>query len=107
MRRPALSRRLALTGVVSVEDGRRFQKDLLPGQRLVSQRGDLWRWDGYSASADAPSQAAARLEQRNRLESLEEQVNLAKRLRDQAHAEHAAAQAEQHGGHRGCSRRVP
>ncbi len=91
---PALSRRLALTGVVSVEDGKRFQKDLLPGQRLVSQRGDVWRWDGYSASADAPSQAAARLEQRNLLESLEEQVNLAKRLRDQAHAEHAAAQAE-------------
>jgi chromosome segregation protein len=90
----ALSRRLALTGVVSVEDGKRFQKDLLPGQRLVSQRGDVWRWDGYSASADAPSQAAARLEQRNLLESLEEQVNLAKRLRDQAHAEYAGAQAE-------------
>jgi chromosome segregation protein len=90
----ALSRRLALTGVVSVEDGKRFQKDLVPGQRLVSQRGDVWRWDGYSASADAPSQAAARLEQRNLLESLEEQVKLARGLRDRAHAEHQATQAE-------------
>ena len=72
----ALGRRLALTGVVSVEEGKRSQKDLLPGQRLVSQRGDLWRWDGYSASADAPSQAAARLEQRNRLEALEAQLDL-------------------------------
>jgi chromosome segregation protein len=87
----ALSRRLALTGVVSVEDGRRYQSDLRPGQRLVSQRGDVWRWDGYTASADAPSQAAARLEQRNLLESLEEQLKLAKRIRDQARADHAAA----------------
>lgn len=91
---PALGRRLALTGVVSAEDGKRFQNDLRPGQRLVSQRGDVWRWDGYTASADAPSQAAARLEQRNLLESLEEQVKLSKRLRDQAQSEHAAAQAE-------------
>ena len=92
---PALDRRLALTGVVTVEEGKRAQKDLLPGQRLVSQRGDVWRWDGYTASADAPSQAAARLEQRNLLESLEEQVKLARRLRDQAHAVYAAAQSEQ------------
>ena len=91
----ALSRRLALTGVVTVEDGKRAQKDLLPGQRLVSQRGDLWRWDGYTASADAPSQAAARLEQRNQLEALEAQLVSAKRAREQAQAVHATAQAEQ------------
>ena len=91
----ALGRRLALTGVVSVEEGKRSQKALLPGQRLVSQRGDLWRWDGYSASADAPSQAAARLEQRNQLEALEAQLVSAKRTRDQAQAVHAAAQADQ------------
>jgi chromosome segregation protein len=88
----ALGRRLALTGVVSFEDGRRFQKELKPGQRLVSQRGDVWRWDGYTASADAPSQAAARLEQRNLLQSLEDQLALAKRIRDQARADHAIAQ---------------
>src|SRR5262249_23866399 len=70
----ALSRRLSFTGLVSVEEGKRGQKDLKPGQRLVSQRGDLWRWDGYSASADAPSQSAIRLEQRNRLDALEREL---------------------------------
>src|SRR5262249_28647052 len=56
----ALSRRLAMTGVVFHDQGATLQKSLKAGQRLVSPRGDLWRWDGYSASADAPSQAAVR-----------------------------------------------
>ena len=90
----ALARRLAFTGVVTAEEGRAAQKNLRPGQRLVSQRGDLWRWDGYSASADAPSQAAIRLEQRNRLEALEQELAVAKGLRAGAHAAYAAAQNE-------------
>ena len=90
----ALARRLAFTGVVTPEQGRAAQKDLRPGQRLVSQRGDLWRWDGYTASADAPSQAAIRLEQRNRLEALEHELVAAKAVRADAHAAYAAAQKE-------------
>ena len=90
----ALARRLAFTGVVTAEEGRAAQKDLRAGQRLVSQRGDLWRWDGFSASADAPSQAAIRLEQRNRLAALEEELAGAKANRSQAHATYAAAQAD-------------
>jgi chromosome segregation protein len=90
----ALARRLAYTGVVTADQGRAAQKDLRPGQRLVSQRGDLWRWDGYSASADAPSQAAIRLEQRNRLEALERERGDAKATRADAHAIYAAAQNE-------------
>ncbi len=57
------------------------RSQLKPGQRLVSQRGDLWRWDGYSASADAPSAAAVRLAQRNRLEALESEIEAAKATR--------------------------
>jgi chromosome segregation protein len=91
---PALARRLAFTGVVTAEAGRAAQKDLQPGQRLVSQRGDLWRWDGYSVSADVPSQAAIRLEQRNRLEALEQQLTAAKADRAAAHTDYAAAQSE-------------
>ena len=34
---------------------------LKPGQRLVSREGDLWRWDGFVAAADAPTPAARRL----------------------------------------------
>ena len=88
------ARRLALTGLVSLEDGKRAQKELKPGQRLVSQRGDLWRWDGYTASADAPSQAALRLEQRNSLEALERELASVKSARAEAQSAYAAAQSE-------------
>ncbi|HVU19867.1 MAG TPA: AAA family ATPase, partial [Rhizomicrobium sp.] len=67
----ALDRRLNMTGVIFPDQGAALQNELKPGQRLVSPRGDLWRWDGYAASADAPSPAAARLTQRNRLAELE------------------------------------
>ena len=63
-----LSRRLSHIGVV--EDsatGQRLQDQLAPGQRLVSRDGGLWRWDGFTIAAGAPTAAARRLEQRNRL----------------------------------------
>jgi len=66
---PALARRLAQIGVT--EDGAALQGQLKPGQRLVSKAGALWRWDGFSASADAPTAAAQRLAQKNRLAELE------------------------------------
>jgi len=78
---PALARRLAFTGLVSEEQGKALQPSLKPGQRLVSRRGDLWRWDGYSASADAPSLAAVRLAQRNRLVALESELECAREAR--------------------------
>jgi chromosome segregation protein len=87
----ALDRRLTMTGVVFPDRGAALQKDLKPGQRLVSPRGDLWRWDGYAASADAPSPAAARLTQRNRLAELETNVVAAKELRAEAFARYSAA----------------
>jgi chromosome segregation protein len=66
-----LARRLGQTGLVLRADGPRLQADLLPGQRLVSVEGDLWRWDGLRAAAeDAPSAAALRLQQLNRLVQL-------------------------------------
>jgi chromosome segregation protein len=65
---PALSRRLSQIGVVDNDaDGARLAADLVAGQRLVSKEGGLWRWDGFTMSAGAPTAAAARLEQRNRL----------------------------------------
>jgi chromosome segregation protein len=90
----ALARRLAFTGVVTADEGRAAQKHLRPGQRLVTQQGDLWRWDGFSVSADAPSQAAIRLEQRNRLHALEQEFAGAKAKRAAAQAAYAAAQNE-------------
>jgi len=66
-----LRRRIAQIGLVERADGPRLQRALKPGQRLVSREGDLWRWDGFVAAADAPTAAAQRLAQRNRLEELE------------------------------------
>ncbi len=87
----ALDRRLTMTGVVFPDRGAILQKELKPGQRLVSPRGDLWRWDGYAASADAPSPAAARLTQRNRLAELESHIASAKELRAQRFAQYSQA----------------
>ncbi|MBX3569979.1 MAG: chromosome segregation protein SMC [Rhizobiaceae bacterium] len=67
----ALARRLAQIGVVGEVDGPRLQPLLKTGQRLVSRKGALWRWDGFVASADAPTAAAQRLVQKNRLAELD------------------------------------
>ncbi len=87
----ALARRLAMTGVVFPDQGAILQKQLKPGQSLVTARGDLWRWDGYAASADAPSPAAVRLSQRNRLGELERESVAAKEIRAQKFAAWSAA----------------
>ncbi|MER8500277.1 chromosome segregation protein SMC [Mesorhizobium sp. M0204] len=94
VRAPAqLARRLAQIGIVEAADGRRLQTLLAPGQRLVSREGALWRWDGFTASADAPTAAAQRLAQKNRLAELDaEAVHATRILRD---AEQALARAEQ------------
>ncbi|MCB2108437.1 MAG: chromosome segregation protein SMC, partial [Rhodobacteraceae bacterium] len=66
-----LSRRLSQVGIVAdTATGANLQRSLKPGQRLVTAAGDLWRWDGFFAAAGAPSAAAARLKQRNRLREL-------------------------------------
>ena len=71
----ALGRRLAQIGLVADSDtGDRLQADLRPGQRLVTKSGALWRWDGYRVRADAPTAAAIRLQQRNRLKELRAQI---------------------------------
>jgi len=72
---PALTgRRLAQIGLVKREDGPRLAPKLLPGQRLVTLDGDLWRWDGLVATADAPTAAAQRLAQRNRLADIDDEI---------------------------------
>lgn len=72
-----LSRRLAQIGVATPENGAELQKLLKPGQRLVSTKGDLWRWDGYTAGAEAPTSAAQRLAQKNRLSELDKEFDTA------------------------------
>ena len=90
----ALTRRLSQIGVVSdAETGSRLQPDLAPGQRLVTRDGELWRWDGFTAKAEAQTTAAKRLEQRNRLGELDglltvavETASVARRGHDESSA---------------------
>jgi chromosome segregation protein len=70
----ALAARLAFTALVDRAEGERLQASLAPGCRLVSREGDLWRWDGFTARADAPKPAAVRLEQKTRLAEVETEI---------------------------------
>ncbi|MEP3745497.1 MAG: chromosome segregation SMC family protein [Nitratireductor sp.] len=88
-----LARRLAQIGLVEAADGPSLQKALAPGQRLVSRDGALWRWDGFTASADAPTAAAQRLAQKNRLAELDEEVAAAAARLQQAEAAQQDADA--------------
>ncbi|GGE41708.1 chromosome partition protein Smc [Primorskyibacter flagellatus] len=84
-----LRRRIAQIGLIDAEDAARLQPMLRPGQRLVSIEGDLWRWDGYRAWAeDAPSAAALRLQQMNRLEALKQELEQANARAEGARAAH-------------------
>ncbi len=85
----ALQRRLSAIGVVEdVMAGHATQPLLKPGQRLVSRAGDVWRWDGYVAAAEAPTAAARRLQARNRLAELQAEAT-------RAEAAHEAARQRQ------------
>ena len=80
----ALQRRLSQIGLVADDaDGARLRADLKLGQRLVTKSGALWRWDGFTVKAGAPTSASIKLEQRNRLADLREELrDLEGRLRE-------------------------
>ena len=54
-----LARRLNQIGVVPRAEGTALRTLLKPGQRLVSKEGDLWRWDGFTQAAEAPTAGGA------------------------------------------------
>jgi chromosome segregation protein len=95
---PELARRLAQIGVVERGAGPKLAAALKPGQRLVSLEGDLWRWDGFAASAHAPTGAARRLAERSRyadiateMEAARADVAAKRQAADAAQADAAAA----------------
>ena len=91
---PLLARRLAQIGLVAREKGFHLHAALQPGQRLVSLEGDLWRWDGLRAGAgDAPSAAALRLQQINRLARLKRELTGLEAVAETAIAAHALVEA--------------
>jgi chromosome segregation protein len=84
---PELERRLAFIGMVADDaTGAALQPQLKAGQQLVSKEGAVWRWDGYTMRAGAPSTAAVRLSQRNRLIEIRQQIDavVAEQVEEQA-----------------------
>lgn len=78
---PALAPAISMVGVVGPEQALELQKQLKPGQSLVSLDGGLWRWDGYCLAPRAAGEAPLRLTERNRLPLLEtERAGLATRI---------------------------
>lgn len=73
-----LARRLNQIGVVPRAEGTPLRTLLKPGQRLVSKEGDLWRWDGFTQAAEAPTPAARRLAEKNRLGDLAIEAEVAR-----------------------------
>jgi chromosome segregation protein len=89
----ALNPRLSQIGLVTRSEGPALCRQLRQGQRLVSREGDLWRWDGFVARAEAPAPAARRLAERNRLAGLEAEAAEARLRRDAARRELESALA--------------
>jgi chromosome segregation protein len=87
-----LARRLNQIGVVPQAEGTALRTLLKPGQRLVSKEGDLWRWDGFTQAAEAPTSAARRLAEKSRLGDLAIEAETA---RGEANASKADAELAQ------------
>ncbi len=93
-----LAARLSQCGVVSRSEGEELASELLPGQRLVTLDGHLWRWDGFTRTPAAPVAAAERLEQQARLETAQSGIGPAR----QAVSDLQAAYAQAKGGRIGA-----
>jgi chromosome segregation protein len=89
---PELARRLAQIGIVTRDEAARFTPMLKAGQRLVSRDGDLWRWDGFSVAANAPTGAGRRLAGKNRLADIAAELELVRR--EVEIKQHVVARAE-------------
>ena len=83
----ALSARLAWCGVAPTDRASQLAHQLPVGARLVTQGGDLYRWDGLVVRAEAPRPAAIRLEQRTRLSEVETEIDQGRPALDTALAE--------------------
>ncbi|QBR69947.1 chromosome segregation protein SMC [Beijerinckiaceae bacterium] len=88
-----LARRLNQIGVILRAEGPALRTLLKPGQRLVSKEGDLWRWDGFTQAAEAPTPAARRLVEKNRLGDLTIEAQAARNAATALKADADLAQA--------------
>ncbi|MDE2200626.1 MAG: AAA family ATPase, partial [Rhodospirillales bacterium] len=87
----ALARALSQIGLAEPEAAAQLATMLRPGQMLVTRQGAVWRWDGYTIQAGAPTAAAVRLQQRNRLIGLRGQLVEAQAAAEAARQAHSRA----------------
>ncbi len=74
----ALARGLSQIGLVeSREQGEALAQVLKAGQVIVSRDGWAWRWDGFTVTPQAKTATALRLQQRNRLDALRREAEIA------------------------------
>ncbi|HAX90768.1 MAG TPA: chromosome segregation protein SMC [Rhodospirillaceae bacterium] len=74
----ALARSLGQIGLVdNRQQGENAAAALKAGQILVSRDGWAWRWDGFTLTPEAKTSSAMRLQQRNRLAALQDEISLA------------------------------
>jgi chromosome segregation protein len=101
-----LARRLNQIGIVLRSEGASLRALLKPGQRLVSKEGDLWRWDGFTQAAEAPTPAARRLAEKNRLGDLAAEAQAARAIADalKADAERAETRLAEAAGAENAAR---
>lgn len=72
---PALARSLSQIGLVEdAATGAAAATSLRPGQIIVSRDGWAWRWDGFTVTPQAKTATAVRLQQRNRLIALQDEI---------------------------------
>ena len=69
-----LEPRLARIGLVEASEAAALQSQLLPGHRLVSRDGGLWRWDGFVRAPGGEDPAVARVRHRLRLHAAREEL---------------------------------
>ncbi|MFV3131365.1 chromosome segregation protein SMC [Niveispirillum sp. KHB5.9] len=96
VRGPAeLTRSLSHIGLVGdAATARLLAPALSPGQVLVSRDGGAWRWDGLTSTPGAPTAAAIRLTQRNRLAEIEAELEAADAATAEARRAHAQVAAD-------------
>jgi len=86
-----LQARLSQIGVAAVDDIHAQAKTLKPGQRLVSPRGDVVRWDGFTIAAGVETSAAIKLKQQNRIAELSTEIAAAEQDVEKSNAAFEAA----------------
>ena len=77
----------ALSGVglvASSDEAEAMQAKLEPGQALTTQKGGLWRWDGFTLPPLAETPAAMRLRQEARLREITDTIKTLTLARDKA-----------------------